>query len=780
MFFKQFIRNFWQQKQISIISISGLSIGVAITLVIGWWCINEFSFDNFHTDKDSIYRLCRAGYMNNESIKLSSVYEPEARAFQEKFPDILSTVRVVDRETENIEANHIKGKNIVFVTDSNFFNFFSFELLVGDENTCLSSPTSIVISEKVKKKYFQNKDCIGKIIHHNNKDWTISAIMKNIPANSHLQFDILLPIEGTSYNNYGWGNSDAFITYLKLAPGANVSKLKAEMLKILHQQIPLFKEIDIKYELQALTDIYFDTDAYRFDSVKKGDKRLTLILAFMALAILCIACINFTNLFISNSFLRTKSIAIKKSNGASKAHLMFELFSETSIYVLISLIIGLALAIEVIPIFNNLVDSQITFNLLDLKLYGYLAIVGLITILLAGTFPAISLSQINIVGALKGKTSAKGVSGFQKCLVVIQFSASIVLLITMLTIKKQVYYMQHIDLGFNKSNVVYVEANEGIQKHYKSFKQELEKSPYIKEVSAKNGIPSQWRNGNSVSVPGSSDESYIMELCQIKPNYLDMFQFKLVKGFKLTNQSETKNAVWINERAARVLGLANPVGKTIIVGNDSEPQVIRGVLADAKTKSLHSKVDPQVYFPTEKIQSWYSILIKVTGNQQEAIKAIKQQWLVLNPNDEFKFNFLDDTYNQLYEHETKSGKMVTWGMVIALFITIIGLVAMANYTTQRRTKEIGVRKVNGAKTQELVWMLIKSFLIWMVIALFIASPISYFITTEWLSNFAYKTELSWWIFALSGVFTLFMALVTVSWQSWKTANGNPVKALQYE
>jgi putative ABC transport system permease protein len=780
IFLKQFIRNFYNNKQSSILSIGGLSIGIATTLVIGWWCINEFSYDSFHKDKDAIYRLCRAGYINNESIKLGSIYAPETVTFKDKFPEIVDAVRVVDQGVSNIEANHIAGKDIVFLADSNFFSFFSYDLVVGDINTCLSSPTSIVVSEQVKKKYFQHKDCIGKVIHYNDKDWTISAVMKNIPANSHLQFDMLTSIEGSSLKNNGWGNTDSFLSYLKLAPNANQTHLKEEMLKILHQAIPQFKEIDMHYAFQALTNIYFDTAGFRFDSVKKGDKRLTLILGFMALAILTIACINFTNLFISNSFLRAKSIAIKKSNGANKLHLVLELFTETSLYILISLIIGLALAINAVPVFNNLVDSQVTFNLLNPKLYAFLGTVGIITALLAGAFPAISLSQINIVTALKGNNSAKGVSGFQKSLVVIQFAASIVLLITMVAIKKQVYYMQHIDLGFNKDNVIYVDANKGISEHYNSFKQELEKSPYIKEVTSKSCIPSQWQNGNSVSLPGSSNESYIVEICQIKPNYLDMFQFELIKGEPLSTQTETKNAIWINESTAHILGLNHPIGKTIIVGNEKEPQVIRGVLADAKTKSLHSKADPQVYFSTENVKSWYSILIKTTGNQNKAIETIKQQWLALNPNEEFTFNFLDDTYNQLYEHETKSGKMVTWGMVIALFITTIGLIAMANYATQRRKKEIGVRKVNGAKSQELVWMLIKSFLLWVIIALVIASPISYFIVTGWLSNFAYRTDLSWWIFALSGLFTLSIALLTVGWQSWKAANGNPVNALKCE
>lgn len=776
IFFRQFIRNFWRQKYSSLLSIGGLSIGIATTLVIGWWCINEFSFDDFNKDKDSMFRLCKSGYINNESLKLGSCYGGEANAFNEEFPEVLEAIRVITQYKVTIEANSITSKDVIFFADTNFFNFFSYGLVVGDKNTCLLAPTSIVISKKLQTKYFQGKACLGEVIHYNDKDWTISAVMEDIPINSHLQFDVVLPIESTSFKNKGWYSTDGYITYLKLAPHTNIAKLEGEMLKTLHKEKPQFKDIDIVYELQALSNIYFETGSFRFDSVKKGDMRLTLILAFMALAILSIACINFTNLFIATSFIRAKSIAIKKSNGANKLNLIFEFFTETSLYVLISLVMGLVLAMAVVPIFNQLIDSQITFTLLDSKLYVFLGSIGLATVLVAGTFPAHSLSHLNIVSTLKGKNSAKGVSGFQKALVVMQFAASIVLLITMVTIKKQVYYMQHSNLGFNKDNVVYVDANAGIPEHYESFKQELEKSSYIKEVSAKNCIPTQWQNGNTVSVPGSTQEPYIMELCPIKPNYFNMFKFNLVKGDELTNNVKINNAVWINESAVKVLGFADPIGESILLGAYGEQLIVRGVIADANTKSLHSKVDPQLYIPMQKLESYYPILIKTTGNQTKAIEVIKDQWLKLNPNDEFEFNFLDDTYNQLYEHETKSGKMVTWGMVIALFITSIGLVAMANYATQRRTKELGVRKVNGA----LVWMLVKSFLLWIVIALLIASPIGFYIAKGWLDDFAYKTELSWWIFALSGVFTLGVALLTIFWQSWRAANSNPVKALRCE
>lgn len=550
------------------------------------------------------------------------------------------------------------------------------------------------------------------------------------------------------------------------------------MLKVLHQAIPPFREIPIEYKLQALTDIYFDTQYFRFDSVKKGDKRFSFILSFMALAILCIACINFTNLYISTSFLRAKSIAIKKSNGATQVQLIFEFFSETSLYVLLSLVIGLLLAINLLPVFNQLVNSQVSFHLLSPKLYVFLGLIGLITMLLAGAFPAFSLSKLNIVNTLKGKSANKVFSGFQKSLVIIQFAASIVLLITMITIKKQVYFMQHTSLGFDHNNIIYLSTAQDISSHYQSFKQKLEKSPYIAQVSSKSCLPNEWKTGSAVSVPGSSKDPYIMEICKIKANYWDVLKFKIIQGEDISRHDEGKNYVWINESAAQVLMLDEPIGKSITVYD--EPMIIKGVLANAKTKSLHSKTDPQIYIPTDTVKSSYPILIKTTGNTPKALKALKKQWLTYNPNLDFEYHFLDQTYYQLYEHEIKSGQMVTWGMMIALLITSTGLVALTHYTTQRRTKEIGIRKANGAKIHELVWMLIKSTLQWVIIGFIIALPIGYYIAHDWLQNFAYTTPLSWWVFALAGVITLAIALLTVSWQSWRAATKNPVEALRYE
>jgi putative ABC transport system permease protein len=779
MFLKQFIRNFWNKKQSSLLSIGGLSIGIATTLVIGWWCVNEFSFDNFHKDGDSMYRVCKEGFINNESIKTGSSSGALSQTAKGGFPSIEESIRLVPMGEQDVEVNQIKSQDIVFLADSNFFNFFSFGFVGKEVKQCLSSPTSMVITEDVEHKYFPNGNSIGQIVRCNNKDFTVSAVIKNLPSNSHLQFDILVPIASDSkMRKYGWNNGDMFLTYLKLNKHTDINDLAKKMTLLAQENNEFLKELSIHYVLQPLSQIHFDTANFRFDDVKKGDKRFTIILAFMVLAILSIACVNFTNLFISTSFLRAKSVAIKKSNGANKSSLIIEILSETTLYVLLSLALGIVLAIVAIPIFNQLANSNIAFNFLDINLYLFLGSIGIVTTLFAGTFPAIYLSRIKIISTLKGKNRTNGTLGFQKVLVIMQFAASIVLLVTMISMKKQIYFVQHTDLGFNKENIVYTKAGKYFSKHYNTIKQELEKSPYIKEVTVKNCLPNDWQTSNAVEVPGSGMEPYIMEECKAKGNYFDVFEMPLLEGEPFNDKQENSNGTWINQKAAKILQLENPIGQELSI--DGKIVIIKGIIADAKTKSLHSKIDPQVYLPIKKVYAFNTIFIKTTGNQQEAIKAIKKQWSATNTNADFEYHFLDKTYDELYQKEMRAGKMITWGMVIALFITTIGLVAMANYATQRRVKEIGVRKVNGAKSLELVWMLVKSFLLWVVIALVIASPISFFIAKGWLSNFAYKTELSWWIFALSGIFTLVIAIVTVSWQSWRAATRNPVEALRYE
>lgn len=774
-----FFRRFLHQKTINLLSISGLSIGIAVALVMGWWTINEFSFDNFNEDGDSIYRLGREGFINNETIHVASCFAPLAADCQESFPEVQSSIKFIMNGMVEVEADLIKGEETMLIADSNFFSFFTYPLLLGNKDNALLSTSSIIISNRLAQKYFPNMNPMGKTMTSENREWVVSGVMKDVPSNSHIQFDALVPMHAFPQKaSRSYGSNDNYNTYLKLQENTDIEGLAKKITQLTHEKAAFLKEIPIHHFIQPLADIHFGSNDFRFDNAISGDKRLVLILTFMALSILAIACINFTNLFISTSFLRLKSLAVKKSNGASQSMLIREFFYETSIYVVISLILGLLLALLALPIFNQLAGSNIAVDYSDIRFYIFLISIGLFTILLAGSIPAFSMAKIDVVTALKGKSKNKSISIVQKGLVILQFSASIILLITVITIKKQVYYMQHADLGFTKDHIIIVRAGGAFSKDYNSIKQELEKSPFIEEVTVKNSLPSEWNNGNVVALPGSVADPYIMEFCHMKYNYFEMLDIALVDGIPMDLASEPSGGVWLNEAAVTILGLEDPVGAEVLI--DGEGEQVKGVYEDVRTKSLHISVDPQLIQPMQIVEGYYKLLIRVTGNQQEAIKIIENKWKSVNPDEDFEYRFLDDIYQDLYHAEIRTSKIVSWGMGIALFLTAIGLFAMASYSTQTRTKEIGIRKVNGATVMEILSLLNKDFMKWVILAFIIAIPIAYYLMNNWLQNFAFRTELSWWVFALAGFIALLTSVITVTWRSWRAARRNPVEALRYE
>ncbi|KPL14471.1 MAG: hypothetical protein AMS26_10600 [Bacteroides sp. SM23_62] len=778
--FSIFERNLLKHSTTNFLSIGGLSLGIAIALLLGWWAINEIKFDHFNADADKIYRVCREGFLNNETAKIGSVFGPLSREAKFRFPQIEESVRIITNGKERFQVGEvINYEESIYFADTNFFQFFSYPIKIGDINSCFKDPDKIVITERFATKYFADKNPIGETVNVHNRDWQVSAVMFDIPNNSHLQFDALCAISGVpELDNSRWGQRDGFGTYIKIADNAETEDLEKSITKLALENFPPYTQIDIHHFLQPLRDIHFNTEYFRFDYAVKSDKRFVMIFLFMAIAILIIACINFTNLFISTSFLRAKSIGLKKANGASKGSLIREFFIETSLYVLLSAIAGTVIASLFLPVFNQLANSNIAFDFSNVYLCSLLFGIIILTIIMAGTFPAFYLTKFNPATTLKGKFNGNNVSVLQKGLVILQFAASIVLLVTVVSIKRQVRFVQSADLGFNKSNVVYVDATGAFSESYETIKQELERSHEIVEVTAKNCIPPDWNQGIGISTPETRENPYIMEICGIKDNYLDLMDIRIVAGENISNYHDSLNYVMINQQAASALGLDNPIDQTIFQGD--EQLIVKGVLQDIKTKSLHNRVDPQVYRKLRKVESGNVLMIRISDNTQSAIKAIKEKWQAVNPEHPFEYHFLDDTYDKLYQNEIRAGRIVTWGMCIALFITMIGLFAMARYSTERRTKEIGLRKVNGAALFDILILLNKDLLKWVVIAFVVAIPISWYIVNSWLNSFAYRTSLSWWIFAMAGVIAVFISLATVSWQTFMAATRNPVEALRYE
>lgn len=774
---KIFGRNLAKQKTVGILSIGSLAIAIAVVILIGLWAANEFSFDKFQKDGDKIYRVYGTLMMNNEVVSIGATYKPVGTIAQQQFPEILDMCRVVTNDFEVKLNNVVYPDNQTYLVDSNFFSFFTFQLKAGDFRTCLSTPDGIVIDEFTANRYFPGENPIGKNLTIRDQEFTVTALMYDMPDNSHLKARMVVPFFDYWKKQLEMGSSDCFMTYLKLNNQTLIPGIEKGLTDVACSY-PVFKQLGFKYKLQSLSDIHFNNE-FKFDSVIHGNKSLVMVFLLTAFVILLIACINFINLFISTSFLRAKSLGVKKTHGADKGMLIREFYTETLYYVIIAVLIGLVLAIFALPLFNRLADYNLSIDFASPLLYIFLVAVALFVMITAGTFPALYMTKFNTVATLKGQFKGKNLSFLQKGLIITQFTASIVILISVFFIDKQVNYMIGKDLGFDKGNVLYVYDRGGFTKGYEAFRTEMKNNPAIVDVTMKDDTPTGWCRGNSVTKPGDNQD-FLMEFCQVKSNYFDLMGMKIVSGIGFDDiKADSLHYCILNETAVRTLGFTEPVGEKLFT--DGIDFIVKGVVKDAQTKSLHQKIDPQIYFRYDNYNTGTRVVFfKVQGNPQDAIRLIGSKWNDLNPGTPFEYHFLDDIYAELYKSETNAGQILGAAMGITLLISVAGLFAMAYYTTQRRLKEIGVRKVNGASVPELLLILNRDFFIWVGISFFIACPLAFLFVSRWLEGFTDRTSMSWWVFVLVGVITFLVTLLTVSHQTWKAANVNPVKVLKSE
>lgn len=786
---KQFLRNFSKQKTVGILNICGLSLGIMVSLTVGLWAINELTFDNFHTNGDKMYRVVQSFVLNNEPIKAATSFKPLGELAVAEIPEIEQMCRVVVR-ADGVTINNMVNFGVkVLITDPNFFSFFSFPLKTGDVNTAFSAPDNVILTESAVKKYYPHEDPIGKTIYIHGSRFTVSAVMYDIPLNSHIQGEMVFPLFG-EFKDLGWDSSFSYDTYFIIPPNSDFGAIEKKLIEINKQgSFSFLKDAFYEVKLEPLKEVHFSKANSGFDSAVKGDKQLLGIFLTTALAILIIACINFTNLFISTSFIRAKTIGIKKSQGATKISLILDFYKETIMYVLVSIVGGVLLAVLILPVFNNYTGSQIKIDFLSLDLYLYIFCLIVITTLLAGSFPALQMTRFGIIETLTSKFRGKKMSGFQKVLIIIQFTSSICLLIVVFFFGRQIDHILSQDLRFDNKNIIYLQGWGAFGSDYKSLRDELTQDPSIGDVVIRQyNLP--FKMGNGIGGKNfETGEEILLDLSEVTPNYFDFFGMKFVSGENPLSLESTSSANYcvINERAAEVLGLKDPVGKSftlVSIGgklseNDGEPYIVKGVIRDTYVKSLHQEPDPQMYLNASHTAN-NPIFFKIAGDPQKAIKTIEKKWKEMVPNVPFEYHFLDETYQKLYLSEMNTRNVLSYALIITFIITITGLYAMAFYSTQRRIKEIGIRKINGATLLDLLLLLNKDIVIWVIISFVIACPISYLFLSNWLDGFVIKVNLSIWVFLLAGIVSCLVALLTVSYQTWKAARANPVDSVKNE
>jgi putative ABC transport system permease protein len=777
---KQFIRNFKKQEVVSLLNISSLSLGIAVAVIVGLWVINEWSFDNFHKNGEKMYRINLHAVLNNHPMKLGSTFRPFGEEAQAKFPAIEDMSRVLT-VYESLKVGGIYYPDTrAFVADPNFFTFFSFPLKEGDPATALAAPDRVVISESAARKYFPGQYPMGQQLQLDENDFTVAGVMKDMPGNSSLQSDLVFPVFGQHLEE-GWGNRDGYITFFTLPPGTDVRQLEVSLTDMLYGSMDMFQTLDAKITLEPMKEIHFAENFAMTAGLVTGNQSLVLVLASVALIILIVSCINFMNLFISTSFLRARNIGVKKAHGAAKSRLALDFYTETSVYVLVSIGVGLFLAHWALPVFNDFTGANIVIDLLSPRLYLFLAALFVFTVIVSGTFPALYMTGFNPVQTLGGTFKGKNISLFQKGLIIFQFAASIALLITVSFMYRQLQFMINHDLGFDKENVIHVYGRDNFARNYESFRDEMLKNPSILDVTVKNSLPTEWQQGWGFANAGSPD-LIVMEMNYVKPNYFDFMGMKIIEGenpFYLEAAGDSITPVIINERAMKLLNLESPVVGRIIIANGRQRMEVKGVLRNVHIRSLRGEIDPQVYakLPRER---WRPVFFKITGDPQQSIDIIRAEWEERESGYPFEYHFLDDTYRDLYKSELNTGRVFVFAMLITFVISVAGLFAMAFYVTRRRVKEIALRKVNGATLRDLLLLLNKDFVWWVLISFLIAAPVAYFGLRLWLDGFTLKTSLNVWIFLLFGIVALLVALLTTSFQTWKVATTNPVEMLKSE
>jgi len=777
-------RNIKRYRSYSFLNIAGLSVGMACFILIMLFVQYELSYDDFHEKADRIYR---AQLKINEQYNSVITYGPLAQVLVSEFPEVVDAVRI-EHEDEYITA--LKHENTSFYergffVDGNFFRLFTYDLIKGDFQTALADPFSIVITEKLARKYFGDEEAVGKtltVIEEGSYDVKITGIIKNVPKNSHLQFDFLISLaslkELSDDENYGqeWSGSD-FLTYIELKSGTDYRDLESKLPAIIEKHD---QRGNVNYYLMPVQDIHLKSQD-NFEILRENDIQNVHFLTIIAYLILVIACINYMNLATAKALRRSKEIGVRKIAGAFRRQLVVQFLNESLILSAIAMVIAACITVGILPAFNNIIDREITYGFFaGITLLPVLVSLVLIVGIFSGIYPALYISSFRPVKALSGSYERlTGKKRLRNVFVTFQFCVSIILITGTLIIGRQLDYIKTTDIGYNREQVLAMPIRDDvIRDNLEALKTDLLKNPAIEYVSASSHIPNRitW-GGNLVS---KDNEQIRTNSCAVDYDYVDLFDIDVVEGRNFSREftSDRNGAFLLNETAVKNLGWKSPLGREISHWGFKTGKVV-GVFKDFHYRSLHRKIGPLylIFYP-ERVRI---LFVKMhSGNIQSVVRFVGETVESYNPEHPFDYFFLDDSFNDMYKSELKFGKIFNWFSALAIFIACLGLLGLISFSAEIRTKEIGIRKVLGASIASVLKLITKEYLLLIAFASVIAWPVSFYFLNNWLKNFSYRIAVSWDVFLFSGMIIIIIALVTVSYQSVKAARANPVEALKYE
>ena len=795
-YFKTALRNLQRNKIYSFTNIIGLSLGLACAMLIILYIKDEVSYDQFHKDVNKIYRVCMIRIKTDGSIdgKDGNTGFLQGPRFTSAIPEIKGFVRFQQNNKDIRTGTEIKSQEMFFV-DSNFLSVFTFPLLSGNPKTALLDPKSLVISEDMAKKQFGTTDAIGKTFMIKNDDnkfepHVVTAVAKKCPQNSTIRFDVVCPLavsQKEEADNDNWFN--IFLnTFVVLAPGANAKTVETKMNAVYESEaretIKMVAEkygytMSTKYHIQPFTDIHLSKDYIASNGlINASNPAFSYILSGIALFVLVIACINFVNLTVARSVKRAKEIGIRKVIGGDRKQLIFQFLGESFILCFIAFALAVGLVQLVLPLFNELSNKALAISyLFDVKLIGGYIVLFIITSVLAGFYPALVLSKYNPVQTLYSRFTLGGKNYLQKGLVVLQFTLSSFLIIGTITIYSQFNYLTNEKLGYDDTNLVAVNTWGMKRSDAALMKNELMKSSSIAGVTFKNG--GNW--GTAAKVNGETQLPFAYET--VDESYIPLLNIPVIKGrnFSKNFPSDSSHSVIVNEAFVAKAGWKNPVGQEVNFWyRNNEKYTVIGVVKDYHYETLTKGIEPQL-FTMKKNNDYGRTFIKIKpGTASASLTAIEKVTKNIFPLLPYAYSFKDEENRKNYEAEAKWKQIMLFSAVLTIFISCIGLFGLSVLSAEKRTKEIGIRKVLGASVAAIATNLSKDFLKLVVISLVLAIPVSWMAASKWLDNYPNRIVLNWWMFASAGIFVVLIALTTVSFQAIKAALANPAKSLRME
>jgi putative ABC transport system permease protein len=784
-YLKHTIRNLYTQKQNSIINILGLSVGICLFILIMTYVSNELTVDNFHKNKDNIYRIEVEGFSSACAAGVPAI-------LKDQFPEIKETARYfqipssIFQVVNNNDISFKQGltfENLI-VADSTFFDIFTYEVTQGNLHEALTNPNSIVLTSSSAKKLFGNEDPIGKVINIKsmfNFTVKVTAIINDVPNNSTINFNgivSLITVKNTFGDDFLNNLSNWFYaTYFLLHSNQNIDELEQKTSSYFTTEIN--DNDSINFVFRPLNEIYFHKDELSGNYSSHGN--IQFVYAFIAIAIIIIllAIINFINLSTATASCRAKEVGLRKVVGSTRKKLIIQFLGETITVSLISVFIAIILAEIFKYEFNNIVGKELSLGYIDNPIIILYLVIGAILIgILAGLYPAFYLSSFQPT-YIFNKLGTKGSKGIflRKFLIIFQFIISIVLIISSFTINQQIELLKNKDLGFNNEQIVYLDLNRELTQNTETFKNELKQNTAINNITISNFVPGQM-DGN-MYVRTINETNYHFYYIMTDPFFFDVMNLSILegRGFSDTKKDEMGWGIVLNQAAVKEFNLENPIGTEIYVF-DTVGQVI-GVVEDFNFRSLHHKIEPMsiLYIP-----EWSRVLqINISAdNISQTLDYIEKTWVEFCPGYPFDYHFMDEGFDKLYKAEEKFGIMFKYFSLLAIFIACLGLYGLISYTSLQRTQEVCIRKVQGASIKSIILLLSKDLSIWLSVSFIFACPIAYIIMGKWLQNFAYRTNQLVIIYILAGIITSLIAFSTVLYKSYKTASSNPIIGLRYE